>query len=215
MNCGLFSSLYYKAEYQETLILARPREFNEEIALQGAMDVFWMHGYEGASLPELLDGMGITRGSLYKAFTDKKTLFMNVLERYEQEAVEPAVNLLTSDAIKDGRLRIEKLFMIILESVENNDHKGCLLCSAAAGPAHKDEQIAKSVHQLLGKMKSAFELALKQSKAHQKLDSEKRSQLADLLITQYIGLRILSRSQASVVTIKRSISSLMILLSAK
>ena len=195
--------------------MARPREFNEEIALQGAMDVFWMHGYEGASLPELLEGMEITRGSLYKAFTDKKTLFISVLKRYEQDAVQPAINLLTNDEIKDGKLRIEKLFMSILEAVENDDHKGCLLCSAAAGPAHKDEQIAKNVHQLLGKMKSAFELALKQSKTHQNLDDEKRSHLADLLITQYIGLRILSRSQASVVTIKRSIASLMVLLTAK
>lgn len=43
------------------------------------MQVFWTHGYEGAPLRDLLDGMGLTRGSLYKAFTDKKTLFPHVL----------------------------------------------------------------------------------------------------------------------------------------
>ena len=45
--------------------------------------VFWQKGYEDASLPDLLEGMGLTRGSLYKAFKDKKSLFLKVLERYD------------------------------------------------------------------------------------------------------------------------------------
>ncbi len=48
--------------------MARPREFNEETALDGAMDVFWEHGYEGVALLELREGMGIGRGSLYKGY---------------------------------------------------------------------------------------------------------------------------------------------------
>ena len=54
--------------------MARPREFDTDVALSGAMDVFWEHGYEGASLPDLLIGMHLTRGSLYKAFNGEKTL---------------------------------------------------------------------------------------------------------------------------------------------
>ena len=49
--------------------MARPREFEIDDALQDAMAVFWRKGYDGASLPDLLDGMGIARGSLYKALS--------------------------------------------------------------------------------------------------------------------------------------------------
>ncbi|WP_246642224.1 TetR family transcriptional regulator [Rhizobium laguerreae] len=36
------------------------------------MDVFWRRGFHDASLPDLLDGMEISRGSFYKAFVDKR-----------------------------------------------------------------------------------------------------------------------------------------------
>ncbi len=195
--------------------MARPREFDEQTALNGAMDVFWEHGYEGASLPELLNGMGITRGSLYKAYKDKKSLFINILHRYDEVAVEKAASLLCDPDVEDGLNRIEQLFGSIISAVEHNDHRGCLLCSAAAGPAHKDKEIAKVVHILLAKIKSGFEVALQQSSQHSKLSEEELSQIADLLITQYVGLRVLSRSQASIDMLKRSISSLILLLSAK
>ena len=66
--------------------MARPRVFDTDVALSGAMDVFWEHGYEGASRPYLLIGMHLTCGSLYKAFNDKKSLFLTVLNRYEDSA---------------------------------------------------------------------------------------------------------------------------------
>lgn len=195
--------------------MARPREFNEDKALEGAMNVFWAHGYEGASLPELLKGMGLTRGSLYKAYKDKKSLFINILHRYDEAEVEKATQLLGDENLKDGLDRIDKLFASILSAIEQEDYRGCLLCSAAAGPAHNDKQISEAVHILLNKMKSGFEIALKDSSQHAELSKERLSQLADLLLTQYVGLRILSRSQASKETLKRSISSLMILLNSE
>lgn len=194
--------------------MARPREFDEDKALDGAMNVFWEHGYQEASLAELLKGMGLTRGSLYKAYKDKKSLFIIILQRYDAHQVEKATNLLSDEQIKDGVERIETLFLSILQAVESNNFRGCLLCSAAAGPAYNDREIAKSVHTLLDKMQSGFRVALQQSSKHQALSSAKIEQLANLLLTQYIGLRILSRSRASKETLKRSIASLMLLLTS-
>ena len=195
--------------------MARPREFDEDKVLDGAMNVFWAHGYEGASLPDLLKGMGLTRGSLYKAYKDKKSLFINILHRYDEAEVEKATQLLGDENLKDGLDRIDKLFASVLSAIEREDYRGCLLCSAAAGPAHNDKQISEAVHGLLNKMKSGFEIALKNSSQHAELSKERLGQLADLLLTQYVGLRILSRSQASKETLKRSISSLMILLNSE
>jgi AcrR family transcriptional regulator len=63
--------------------MGRPREFDVDEALQAAMELFWRRGYEGTSLSDLTEGMGITRPSLYSAFGKKEDLFRKALERYE------------------------------------------------------------------------------------------------------------------------------------
>lgn len=188
--------------------MPRPREFDTEAALNGAMEVFWMNGYDGASLPDLLQGMGISRGSLYKAFKDKKSLFMIVLEKYEREAVAQAVEILSAPETLDGWERIMALFNHIVATVREGDRRGCLVCCASAGPASNDPDIARAVHKALEKMHAAFARALGASCAHSGIDEASRHSLADLLTSQYVGLRILSRSHTPVATLRRSVASL-------
>src|SRR5213082_3312703 len=63
----------------------RPREFDIDEALAAALRVFWSKGYEGASLTDLTEAMGITRPSLYAAFGNKESLFRKALDLYERE----------------------------------------------------------------------------------------------------------------------------------
>lgn len=60
----------------------RPRAFDEDQALDGAIDAFWRLGYEGASMAELTRAMGINKPSLYAVFGSKDELFGRALERY-------------------------------------------------------------------------------------------------------------------------------------
>jgi AcrR family transcriptional regulator len=60
----------------------RPREFDTDAALEGAMRTFWARGYEGSSLTDLTAAMGISKPSMYAAFGTKEQLFTKVLERY-------------------------------------------------------------------------------------------------------------------------------------
>lgn len=64
--------------------MARPREFDREIALERATGVFWAKGYASTSTEDLLAAMGIGRQSLYNAFGDKRALYLEALERYQQ-----------------------------------------------------------------------------------------------------------------------------------
>ncbi len=188
--------------------MARPREFDTNKALDGAMNVFWALGYDGASLPDLLDGMGITRGSLYKAFTDKKTLFLTILEHYEKDQVTKAVTMLCDADVPDGLDRIRGIFQFVVASVRRGDRRGCLLCTAAAGPANDDPEISAAVARLLDQMEAGFLAALAASPRFAGRPAEVRSTLANLLVTQYIGLRIQSRSQAPIETIEASVAAL-------
>ena len=66
----------------------RPREFDLDDAVRDALEVFRQRGYHGASMVDLLEGTKLSRGSLYKAFPDKRALFFAAFDLYAREALE-------------------------------------------------------------------------------------------------------------------------------
>jgi AcrR family transcriptional regulator len=60
----------------------RPRTFDIDFALDRAVEVFWKHGFQDASMHELTEAMGLSKPSLYAAFGDKEALYLKTLERY-------------------------------------------------------------------------------------------------------------------------------------
>lgn len=195
--------------------MARPREFDTDDAIRNAMGVFWEKGYQDASLPDLLDGMGLTRGSLYKAFKDKKTLFLLVLERYEDDAVGAAQARLSDPGVEDGRDRILGLFAASVAAATKGDHRGCLLCTAAAGFEMSDPEIAAAVQHGLEGIRAGLETALRASPLHHAMDDMAKRALANVLLTHYIGLRVLARSQLPLGAIEQSVQGVARLLEAQ
>ncbi|MDX5406214.1 MAG: TetR/AcrR family transcriptional regulator [Chromatiaceae bacterium] len=63
--------------------VGRPRAFDIDTALEKALEVFWRKGYDGTSLSDLTDAMGINKPSLYAAFGNKEQLFLKAIEKYE------------------------------------------------------------------------------------------------------------------------------------
>lgn len=101
----------------------RPREFDTEQALGAALRVFWAKGYEGASLSDLTDEMGITRPSLYAAFGNKEALFRQALDLYERDKLT-----YIGDAIEAPTARgvAERLLMGSVDAATTGDCKGCM-----------------------------------------------------------------------------------------
>src|ERR1700680_1561830 len=86
----------------------RPRSFDLDKALDAATQVFWREGYQGASLSDLTEAMGINRPSLYAAFGNKETLFHKVIDRYARGRaayVREALKQPTARAVTEQLLR--------------------------------------------------------------------------------------------------------------
>ncbi len=83
----------------------RPRRFDEGEALDRAMRVFWARGYDGATVDDLVAGMGLGRPSLYATFGDKATLFMRCLEHYGRSVGAQAVEALCAEPDVRGAIR--------------------------------------------------------------------------------------------------------------
>ncbi len=80
----------------------RPREFDYDKALEQAMHVFWRKGYEGTSMPDLTEAMGMNRPSIYSAFGNKEELFRKALERYAEHAEAYLKDVLKAPKLRDA-----------------------------------------------------------------------------------------------------------------
>ncbi|WP_454884678.1 TetR/AcrR family transcriptional regulator [Sphingomonas oryzagri] len=111
----------------------RPREFDADDALAAALRVFWTRGYEGASLSELTDAMGITRPSLYACFGNKEALFKKALDLYETEKLAYMQTALDAPTARGVAERL--LHGALANQTSSCDPKGCLgvISSVACG----------------------------------------------------------------------------------
>ena len=108
----------------------RPRSFDELKALEKATQVFWSKGYDGVTIDDLVDGMGVGRPSLYAVFGDKRAIFLRVLKAYaERKGTSAAKALLSPQGLRDS---IEGFLRYIVESAtEKGSAAGCLLMCVA------------------------------------------------------------------------------------
>src|ERR1700704_1427599 len=85
-------------QYDTFAIMARPKEFERDTALDGAIAIFCDHGYEGSSTDVLLDKMGISRQSLYDTFGDKRRLYLEALQWYSSSSTADIIAAMNSAA---------------------------------------------------------------------------------------------------------------------
>ena len=109
-------------------VAGRPREFDLGEALERAMNVFWLKGYDGSSLDDLQNAMGISRPSLYHAFGDKRSLFLKCLTHYSQNVAGKCLLCLQRE--KDLEVALTAFF---LQSVSNvaTTNLGCMVACVA------------------------------------------------------------------------------------
>src|SRR5215467_5830769 len=120
-----------KPERHKRQKLGRPRAFDRDQALELALDVFWRKGYEGASLSDLTEAMGINPPSLYAAFGNKEELFREALDRYMERQAEVLREVLARPKARDA---IAALLTCTADALtDKSTPPGCLLVQGISG----------------------------------------------------------------------------------
>ena len=134
----------------------RPRSFDVDSALDAATQVFWSRGYSDASLDDLTGAMGISRPSLYGAFGDKQSLYLNCIERY-RGWVEGAIRAALLD-IDHPKASLLRLFSdaIALYTTPAPEPRGCLLASASLSEAALSRASRDSVSRALATVEAVL-----------------------------------------------------------
>jgi TetR/AcrR family transcriptional repressor of nem operon len=71
----------------------RPREFDEQAALDALTGLFWQKGYEATSIADIVRVSGVNKSSLYNAYGSKQDLFRFVLSRYVERRMAALADL--------------------------------------------------------------------------------------------------------------------------
>jgi AcrR family transcriptional regulator len=187
--------MWSSRELPEIAPLGRPREFDLDAALEGAMLVFWRKGYEGASMSDLTASLGVTKPSLYAAFGNKEQLFRAVLDRYDKRTayfLSGSIRAATAWEVAVGLLRGAAEF-----HANPANPPGCLMVqgalvgSDAAGSPHRETRDRRN--RLREAIQERLESALRENDLPQSADP---AALARYLVAVMRGMAVEAASGA-------------------
>ncbi|OZB92362.1 TetR/AcrR family transcriptional regulator [Paenibacillus sp. XY044] len=139
--------------------MARPREFDENKALNDALELFWEKGYEATTVADLAKKIGINRPSLYAAFGDKRALFESAIHTYQQNYLDKLHDILKKNG--SGFRGIEAVFVRFMDSLMSHEaQRGCFFVNSIAELAVRDEFIARKGREFQNQISSILSDAL-------------------------------------------------------
>ena len=186
--------------------MARVKEFDPDKVLVQALDLFWEQGYEHTSVQDLVNHLGIGRGSMYNAFGDKRTLFLTALDHYLKHGVARLKSLLESVPVAEA---MGRLFEGFIDEIMNDDRqRGCFVVNLNTELAPRDPQVAamlKANHQhVIG----LFEQTIARAQEQGAVPADKDTQaLAEFFYNTLVGMRVAARNNPERVVLERIVAT--------
>jgi TetR/AcrR family transcriptional repressor of nem operon len=173
--------------------VGRKREFDRDEALDRAMQLFWCKGYEATSVQDLLDEMGINRGSFYDTFGDKRSLFLAAIDRYNETFLAKLrIGLESSNSPKSAITNTIK--DLAARAAADAQRRGCLVTNSVVELAPHDSEAAGRAAWCLEQMEGVFYDALVRARTQGELGERHDPRtLARFLISSYQGMRVMSK----------------------
>ena len=169
--------------------MGRRKEFDEDVALERAMNLFWERGYEAVGLAELLARMEISRQSLYDTFGNKRQLFIRTIEHYRATQLAGALALLERDG---SPIQNVKDVVSFFEGLASDARcRGCLVANALVEVGPHDAEIAALLGETLELLRLSIERALEQAQRRRELAPGKSPlELSRALTNAMVGMAV-------------------------
>jgi TetR/AcrR family transcriptional repressor of nem operon len=176
--------------------MARTKDFNEEEVLEKALAIFWQKGYNGTSMQDLVDGLGISRSSMYDTYTDKYSLFVKSLEKYREKTA--GAMLRTVSESPSAKAGIKKLLQsVVNESICDKSPRGCFIVNTCVESAPQDKEIAKIIQENMQDAEEVFYLAIKKGQESGEISGRNDARaLARFIINTINGIRVTAKAAA-------------------
>ncbi len=192
--------------------MARPKEFDPEVAVGAALDLFWRQGYGATTPAELLDALKLGKGSFYNAFESKEGLFARALRRYGDERVAGLVAVLGRGGRVRGRLAaaLERL-----ASTENAHlfRRGCMAVNTVAEHGQVGDATVAIAHEVYDRMERALQTTIADGQRAGDLETTTTAEdLASLFVAVIIGMTVIAKMGGGVARARRVARALIALL---
>ncbi|SKA39406.1 transcriptional regulator, TetR family [Enhydrobacter aerosaccus] len=163
-------------------------------ALDKAIRVFREQGYNATSITDLGTAMGLAAGSLYKAFKDKRAIYLAALERYQMLRAEQIRRL--AETPRSGRARLCDLLSFYVDSARGIEGKrGCLAIGGAVELSILDPEVAALVRRNLARIESQLADLIRQGQADGSISrSVDSAETARVMLCLLQGLRVVGRA---------------------
>ncbi len=192
--------------------MSRTKQFDERQALVSAMLVFWEKGYEGTSIHDLEQAMGLNRTSIYNAFGNKRAIFSRVMTCY-QESVMSALfaELARAPDIREGVRRL--LNGALNMHFDEDNPGGCLMVLSMLESHQHDEQSMAAMQAAFHNMKSTLQTMLGKAKKAGELSPDLDvSSMATTITTTMSGMMVMGMAGFSRAALKKTINQVVSLL---
>lgn len=183
-------------------MVGRPREFDTDQVLEAAMRAFWAKGYESTSLTDLVAATGLHKGSLYQAFGDKHSLFVQALQRYLDEMLRLEHEAVSKAATPLQGLKDVLHGMIDMTDDDDDCPMGCLAVNSLIEMVPHDEKIEQIMANHMGLVRSTFGKVVSRAQAAGEIGTERSADvITAIMMTFMAGLATtvkgpLSKSEA-------------------
>ena len=186
--------------------MARPREFNTDDALRALMNLFWERGYDGTSMSMIENATGLRKQSLYRAFGDKRDMYLAALSAYEREEMAETAEILNQPG--SAKARFERLLgHLVRRAVVDGDRRGCFLCNAGVDQAPLHAPTGERIADMMLQVEDVFAGALSDGGTGGTSAGVRAT--ARSLLAGYFGLRVLVKSGADRETLENAATGIL------
>jgi TetR/AcrR family transcriptional repressor of nem operon len=192
--------------------MARTRQFDERSALIAATLEFWEKGYEGTSMQDLEDAMGLTRTSIYNAFGNKRQLFERVLACYQESVL--AALFVEMDGAPDIREGVRRMLNAVLAIHFDEDNPGgCLVVLSVLESEQHDEHSRAMLEQTMQELKRALQSRLSKAKRAGELAKDiDVAAMATTIAATMAGMMVLGKANFPKSALRKTIKQVVSLL---